>query len=528
MVGSALAIAACVEPLPGDERLDAGELALRPIRPRTGDTVYARRPLLRWGRPDETVGARVELCRDRACAEPILSADVSGSELRVPSDLPTGPVFWRVRPRLGGAVASWVSPTRWFIVARGARDTERAARSGRRPRLQIDVDGDARADVIAPDGTIYRSEGARFDAVPYGRLSVTGPLGARGAGDLNGDGYLDLFTVDPTLGGGSLAVYLGPLARGMVTPNRRVPNPRSGALVFPYLQSYRAPLAGDVNGDGYDDLIVESLVRADNTSRVDVFLGGASGISQTSAQSLENPMSRPALFSPTAVVDRDGDGFDDILIAGLLGVEPGGDFGLVARERALQVLRGAPSGLLAQPMWSFRAGGGRYGPAADLVDLDGDGATDIAASTTDDAANGCVALISGAADGDEPAAQRYCGESARFLGSALEAGDVDGDGRSDLIVSSELRSVVGNNVLMPDRYLVYRASRRSDAGWPAESIGPPPGVNLGLARMSLADVDADGVMDAVAWARTGPSVSTISVHRGGADGLTPTPERIGL
>jgi hypothetical protein len=62
--------------------------APRPIRPLSTSRVTSRRPTLAWELPAGLDGARVELCADRACEQPIVIADVTGTQFRPARLLP--------------------------------------------------------------------------------------------------------------------------------------------------------------------------------------------------------------------------------------------------------------------------------------------------------------------------------------------------------------------------------------------------------------------------------------------------------
>lgn len=517
-IGIALALLwGCAGIPSGDDRGDAGTGLVRLLRPRTGATTYARRPWLRWYRVDATVDARVELCRDRGCREAILSFDATGEESRVPSDLPSGIVFWRVRPRRGATLAAWTSTTGWFVVGRGASDAERHVRSAWRPRLQIDVDGDGRADAILPDGTIYRSEGARFEAVPYGRLQLANNQGAVTAGDVNGDGHLDIAVAAPSgRPQGVVYVYNGPLPRGLVAPSRQIPAPDGAQWVFSDTANWRDAQAADMNGDGYDDLLLWSR-EVDGSSRVHLYLGGRQGISQEPAQTLGAPYSRPTLVTASAAGDLDGDGYDDAVFgapvfrtASAAGLSLQGAF----------AHRGSRAGLVTPPAWVLRNTADGINSSGAMGDFGGGPAVAMHI-----AAQGrpCVRVYE-EVFGEAREAATVCGGAQESMGDSIDAGDVDGDGRADLVVSvrdpantDETRSL----------FRVYRASRRGAEEWSAETIGRQPQTATGPQRMGLGDVDGDGVMDALAWAATPLGTRVLFVHRGGAEGLVEAGERLG-
>ena len=105
-----------------------------------------------------------------------------------------------------------------------------------------------------------------------------------------------------------------------------------------------AQSAGDVNGDGYDDVIVGARFYSNgqsNEGRAYVFYGSASGLSTTPDWIAEgNQASASYGRAVSTAGDVNNDGFDDIVVgASLYGTPSAGDEGRVF------VYYGGPSGL---------------------------------------------------------------------------------------------------------------------------------------------------------------------------------------
>src|SRR6266545_2388147 len=71
----------------------------RPVAPPSGTSVVTTRPTLRWTFPPDApagIGVRIELCKDRACAQISKEIQSTGASIHLSDPLPAGTVFWRV------------------------------------------------------------------------------------------------------------------------------------------------------------------------------------------------------------------------------------------------------------------------------------------------------------------------------------------------------------------------------------------------------------------------------------------------
>ncbi len=246
-----------------------------------------------------------------------------------------------------------------------------------------------------------RAAGSPTSATWYFRVGSAGPLGL----DVNGDGFDDLAVANPL--GNAVYVYEGSPAG--------LRNPPSAQLAGVVTDGFGAVLsaAGDVNGDGYGDL----LVGAAGTGRL--FLGGAAGVATNPAQTLAAPGTGALLLAAAGDIDRDG--YGDVLVgaigAATASVYYGGPSGLT--------LRGAPitCGVL----------GGCGGIVASAGDINRDGFADVLLGSR----GSRVELHLGSATGVIAAAATTLNNgSGGGIATAGALGDINGDGYGDVFLGS--------------------------------------------------------------------------------------------
>ena len=161
----------------------------------------------------------------------------------------------------------------------------------------------------------------------------------------------------------------------------------------------RVAWAGDVNGDGYDDLLVSDPGYDNDRGRVYLYLGSAAGLNPTPAWVAQGEGSGDKFGMAVAGVgDVNGDGFDDILV-GAYGYRNNLSWGKV------YLYLGSGDGPASTPVWTDEGTHreDRFGAAvAGAGDVDGDGYADIlvgALGYPEGEEWGQVRLYYGSADG---------------------------------------------------------------------------------------------------------------------------------
>jgi hypothetical protein len=200
------------------------------------------------------------------------------------------------------------------------------------------------------------------------------------AGDVNGDGYDDVIVGSERFDNGETDegrafVYLGSAVGLSPTPAWTTESNQAGGYLGAAVAS-----AGDVNRDGYDDVMI-GIQRYDNgqtdEGRTDVYLGSASGLSSTPAWSVESNQAGATSWSVASAGDVNGDGYDDILVGSPFFDDPEMDEGRV------HLYLGSDAGVSALPVWTGESNQARseFGAfAVSAGDVNGDGYADVAVS----------------------------------------------------------------------------------------------------------------------------------------------------
>ncbi|MET7639889.1 FG-GAP and VCBS repeat-containing protein [Streptomyces sp. NPDC005438] len=288
------------------------------------------------------------------------------------------------------------------------------------------------------------------------------------AGDFDGDGHSDL-----VVGGARQKLLKGPFSRrGEPAGTDEVPNP------FPSVGEkleLEGAYAGDLNGDGADDLVTSHTTEDDGVGggqvRGSYLAGGPDGFRPPDTERL------PGIETATTG-DVDKDGYTDLVLRRYpKGVAPDS-----APSGPVEVFHGAKDGPDPDRRTTIDQNspgvpGGKtqtFGSALAAGDVDGDGHADVAVGTPMsllDKSPSSVTVLRGGSEGltgrgarrvEEPdSAPQMTEEDGTTLGNqfagAVRLGDLDGDDRAELVVGApNTGDHVGALWILPHR----------DGAWP--------------------------------------------------------------
>ncbi|MCU0436384.1 MAG: FG-GAP-like repeat-containing protein [Raineya sp.] len=353
------------------------------------------------------------------------------------------------------------------------------------------------------------------------------------AGDINGDGFSDVIVGAPNFDNGEtdegrVYVYHGSATGLSTTPNWTAEVNQAGAEF-----GFSVSTAGDVNGDGFSDVIVgANKFDAGETDegRAYVYHGSATGLSTTPNWTTESNQVDALLgWSVSTAGDVNGDGFSDVIVGAIIF-----DNGETDEGRAY-IHHGSATGLSITPNWVAESNQivGNFGwSVASAGDVNGDGFSDVIVGvpffTNGQTYEGGAHVYHGSTIGLS-ITPNWTAESnqiwAQFGISVSSAGDVNGDGFSDVVVGANR---FDNGEVDEGRAYVYHGSAAglsTTSSWQVESN--QANAEMGIYVSNVGDVNGDGFSDVAigAWWFDNGEVDEgrVYVYHGSITGLSTTP-----
>ncbi|HMQ69209.1 MAG TPA: FG-GAP-like repeat-containing protein [Ignavibacteria bacterium] len=330
------------------------------------------------------------------------------------------------------------------------------------------------------------------------------------AGDMNGDGFDDVIIGAYYFNAQTGAAYI--FYGGAAMNN--VSDVTLNGTAFSNIFGASVAGAGDVNGDGFKDVIVGARLNTNsggsNAGCAFVYYGGSTVNNVPDAVFNGSNASDQFGFSVANAGDVNKDGYSDLIIGTPYNDQAGNDAGktwLYTNTR----------NYTATPLASFSGPGGNdyYGLASKTAgDLNGDGYSDVMVTSIN---NQLVYIYYGGKLMDNNVDliiySVYPG-SASFGKSISTAGDLNGDGYSDIIIGAE--ESAPNNVGMA---AIYFGGANMDIYPDLFLIGQSSNAYFGSSVSYAGDVNNDNYDDVIVGARSagkayvffgGPSMDNIA------------------
>ena len=354
------------------------------------------------------------------------------------------------------------------------------------------------------------------------------------AGDVNGDGYSDIllgaeYYDNGQFNEGGVFVYYG--SKGNVGVVGDPVATMESNQVDGWFGTAVAS-AGDVNGDGYSDILV-GCYTFDNGQKdeghVFVYHGGAYGIGTKDAVSVTNSKTGALMgFSVANAGDVNGDGYSDMLVGAHRFDNDQADEGVGV------VILGAPNGLGLVLFLECNQPGAMMGFAvAGAGDVDGDGFSDVMAGarlySNGQALEGAAFIFKGSPAYGVVTANPTVIESNQVdarLGHALSsAGDVNGDGFSDIALGAYQYDKGSSNEGV---VMIHYGSANGINTVPSLILeGEQIEAQFGISVACAGDVNADGFADLIVGARYydkgQANEGAAFIYEGSKNGLNTTP-----
>jgi hypothetical protein len=364
-------------------------------------------------------------------------------------------------------------------------------------RFDNDFNGDGYADAIVGAYGYSSNQGRAY--IYYGGASmdstaditVSGPstnsyLGysVASAGDVNSDGYADAIVGAYSYGSGAGRAYIfygGPA----MDSSAEVTLPGSG-----YRFGISVASAGDVNADGYADVIVGAEAYSTNTGQAYIYYGGSSMHTDPAVTMTGQATQNYFGFSVASAGDFNGDGYADAIV--------GGHRYFFGTGRAYIYYGGSLMNHDADVIMDGEAGSQSFGySVASAGDVNGDGYADAIVGGYHMQPGRAYIYYGGIDIELNPAANvTMLGESPfdDYGVSVASAGDVNRDGYADALVGAPAWG--SNN----GRAYIYHGGPVMNNGADVPPLTGEAGDRLGVSVAPAGDLNADGYPDVIVGA----------------------------
>jgi len=255
--------------------------------------------------------------------------------------------------------------------------------------------------------------------------------------------------------------------------------------------------AGDVNNDGYKDVIASAVFYNNNKGRVYLFFGG-NPVDTTADVIFDGKTEKDRYFgrdinNPKMIGDVNGDGYGDLLISSRYWNYAGGANG---QGRACLYYGGPGMSMDAIPDKVFIGENPKddFGAGACIFDIDNDGFDDVLIGARGYDPQGRVYLYWGGKDMDTIPDKVFDGEPGvkAAFGGGLDAGCVNDDDYGDIVVTAPFYA---QNPWSGRAYLFYGGPKKSVDTTCDRVFTLPTEKKNGSQHAALGDIDNDGYLE---------------------------------
>jgi len=368
-----------------------------------------------------------------------------------------------------------------------------------------DVNGDGKPDLLVTGGfsgglvgvLLGNGDGTFQPAHSYS--SGEGLTFSIAAGDLNGDGKLDLVVGSSSSGSdGAVSVLLG---NGDGSFQSAQFYDSGGGCCGPYGENGPSVVVADVNGDGKPDVLASNAGLSGHHGAIGVLLGHGDG----TFQDVQTYDSGGFVTTSIAAADVNGDGKLDVVVAngyrGNAGVLIGNGDGTFRKVHNYDL-------------------GGQNPTSIAAGDVNRDGKVDllVANQSGPGVGPGVVAVLLGNGDGTFQAVQNY--NSGGNLATSLALADVNGDGKRDIVVANYIIRKGNGNVGVLLGKALYNTQTNLSSSQNPSTFGQP--VTFKASVVSSGSILPTGI---VGFASGGVTVGSATLS-GGVASLTLTESKL--
>jgi len=362
-----------------------------------------------------------------------------------------------------------------------------------------DVNGDSFSDVIV--GAFINSSSTGRAYIYFGGSSmnniadVTMTGGATNnyfgysvsaAGDVNGDGYSDVIVGAYGYSSNTGRAYI---FHGGSSMNNGADVTITGEATNNNF-GWSVSSAGDINGDGYSDVVVGAWGYLINIGRAYIYFGGSSMNNTADVTVTGEGTSNSFGYTVSTCGDVNGDGYSEVIV---------GAYGNSSNNGRAYLYDYYPNGEITYDINMTGGAAGNYfgGSVSTAGDVNGDGYSDVIVGAYGYSSNtGRAYIYFGGSSMNNVADVTMTGEAIdnSFGYTVSSAGDVNGDGYSDVIVGA-----AGYSLSIGRAYIYFGGSSMNN-GADVTMTGATAGIYFGNSVSSAGDVNGDGYADVIVGA----------------------------